>query len=177
MPIPRTSPSHPRKRPRQGRSINTVDAILEAAARLLERDGFAGFNTNVIAALAGVSTGSLYQYYPDKEAILRALVVTSVQARAALAVGAIREHAGPGALAAALEAALAHAQERPVLTRQLAFAEPLVLVAEHDQEIAEELLNWPRKDVRQEAILDRTWRSTCPLSVAVVIQMSSSTRP
>lgn len=140
MPIPRTSPSHPRKRPRQGRSINTVDAILEAAARLLERDGFAGFNTNVIAALAGVSTGSLYQYYPDKEAILRALVVTSVQARAALAVGAIREHAGPGALAAALEAALAHAQERPVLTRQLAFAEPLVLVAEHDQEIAEELL-------------------------------------
>lgn len=140
MPIPRHLPAEPRKQPRQGRSISTVEAIVEAAARLLERRQFEDFNTNVIAALAGVSTGSLYQYYPDKEAVLRALVVREVQGRAARAVDAIMKHPGPGAVAAAVGAALAHAQERPALTTQLAFAEPLVLVAAHDRALVGELI-------------------------------------
>lgn len=107
---------------------------------LLERRQFEDFNTNVIAALAGVSTGSLYQYYPDKEAVLRALVVREVQGRAARAVDAIMKHPGPGAVAAAVGAALAHAQERPALTTQLAFAEPLVLVAARDSSLVGELI-------------------------------------
>jgi AcrR family transcriptional regulator len=44
--------------------------ILEAAARVLEEDGPAGFNTNRVAERAGVSVGSLYQYYPNKAALL-----------------------------------------------------------------------------------------------------------
>lgn len=63
-----------RKEPRQERARATTEAILEAAARILERHGLAGYNTNAIAERAGVSIGSLYQYYPNKDAITVALV-------------------------------------------------------------------------------------------------------
>ena len=61
-----------RRRPRQARAQATCEAIVEAAAQILERDGAAGFNTNAIAARAGVSIGTLYQYFPDKAAVLLA---------------------------------------------------------------------------------------------------------
>ena len=64
----------PRKRPRQARAAATVDAILDAAARILVTDGLAGLNTNAVAHVAGVSIGSLYQYFPTKEAILLELL-------------------------------------------------------------------------------------------------------
>ena len=60
----------PRKLPRQDRSRATVDAILEAAARVLVKEGFERTTTNRVAEAAGVSVGSLYQYFPNKEAIL-----------------------------------------------------------------------------------------------------------
>ena len=63
-----------RKAPGQARSKETVDVILEASARILESEGLRGFNTNSIAAKAGVSVGSLYQYFPNKDAILLALI-------------------------------------------------------------------------------------------------------
>src|ERR1700704_3271428 len=68
---PRTTP---RKRPRQHRSKATVDAILEATARVLIKHGFDGLTTNAAAAAAGVSIGSLYQYFPNKEALVAALL-------------------------------------------------------------------------------------------------------
>jgi AcrR family transcriptional regulator len=61
-----------RRRPRQARSRATWDAILEAAAQVLERAGPDGFNTAAVAERAGVSIGTLYQYFPDKQAILLA---------------------------------------------------------------------------------------------------------
>jgi AcrR family transcriptional regulator len=64
----------PRKTPRQERARVTVEAILGAAARILESDGPDALNTNRIAADAGVSVGSLYQYFPNKDAILVALL-------------------------------------------------------------------------------------------------------
>jgi AcrR family transcriptional regulator len=64
----------PRKRPRQARSKATVDAILAATARLLVKHGFDGLTTNAVATAAGVSIGSLYQYFPNKEALVGALV-------------------------------------------------------------------------------------------------------
>ena len=64
----------PRKRPRQERSRATIDAILTATARILKHDGFDRASTNRIAAAAGVSVGSLYQYFPSKEALVAALV-------------------------------------------------------------------------------------------------------
>lgn len=60
----------PRKRPRQSRSEHLVAAILEAAVRVLEREGAARFTTARVAEAAGVSVGSLYQYFPNKQAIL-----------------------------------------------------------------------------------------------------------
>ena len=60
----------PRKRPRQRRSQETVAAILEAGARIFAERGFAGGTTNHIAETAGVSVGSLYEYFPNKGAIL-----------------------------------------------------------------------------------------------------------
>ncbi|MEY8827225.1 TetR/AcrR family transcriptional regulator [Sedimentitalea sp. XS_ASV28] len=62
-----------RKFPKQARAKATVDAILEAAARILQADGAVAANTNAIARIAGVSIGTLYQYFPDKNAILIAL--------------------------------------------------------------------------------------------------------
>jgi AcrR family transcriptional regulator len=64
----------PRKLPKQGRSEATVEAILEAAAQVFEHHGYAAGTTNRIAARAGVSIGSLYQYFPNKDAVLVALV-------------------------------------------------------------------------------------------------------
>ncbi len=64
----------PRKRPRQQRSKATVDTILEATARVLKKHGFDGLSTNAVAAQAGVSIGSLYQYFPNKEALVAKLI-------------------------------------------------------------------------------------------------------
>jgi AcrR family transcriptional regulator len=63
----------PRKAPRQTRSRATVETILTATARVLVQDGFERATTNRIAAVAGVSVGSLYQYFPNKQALVRAL--------------------------------------------------------------------------------------------------------
>ena len=69
----------PRKRPRQPRSRATVDTILEATARVLVKHGFDGTTTNAVASAAGVSIGSLYQYFPNKEALVAALVERHVE--------------------------------------------------------------------------------------------------
>jgi AcrR family transcriptional regulator len=61
-----------RRSPKQARARATCEAILEAASQILERDGADGFNTNAVAERAGVSIGTLYQYFPDKTAILLA---------------------------------------------------------------------------------------------------------
>jgi len=68
-----TTQLKPRKSPKQKRSRATVAAILEATARVLVEDGYAKASTNRIAAVAGVSVGSLYQYFPSKQALVLAL--------------------------------------------------------------------------------------------------------
>ena len=71
---PRVSQLTPRKAPKQRRSRQTVEAILTATARVLVQDGYAKTSTNRVAKVAGVSIGSLYQYFPSKEALVLALV-------------------------------------------------------------------------------------------------------
>jgi AcrR family transcriptional regulator len=73
----RKQPAKPRKRPLQARSRETYAAILEATARILETEGLEAANTNAIAERAGVSVGSLYQYFPDKAAIFSELIIAS----------------------------------------------------------------------------------------------------
>lgn len=65
-------PRAPRKRPSQGRSQHTVDVIVEAATRIFDKVGVQA-TTNQIAELAGVSIGSLYQYFPNKLALITEL--------------------------------------------------------------------------------------------------------
>lgn len=74
------TPPRPRKSPSQARSHATVDTILDAAARILVADGYGAFTTNRVAARAGVSIGSLYQYFPNKEAILGSLKARHIAA-------------------------------------------------------------------------------------------------
>ena len=64
----------PRKKPRQNRAQVTVDAILDATAHILVRDGYEGLSTNRVAERAGVSIGSLYQYFPGKESLIGELL-------------------------------------------------------------------------------------------------------
>ncbi len=62
-----------RREPKQQRSRQTVEAVLEAVPRVLRRHGAEAITTNRVAEVAGVSIGSLYQYFPDKQAIFMAL--------------------------------------------------------------------------------------------------------
>jgi AcrR family transcriptional regulator len=76
---PRPTPLPPeeatlRKRPSQTRALRTVETLFEAAARILASEGEPGFTTNRIAERAGFSIGTLYQYFPSKEAIVVAMV-------------------------------------------------------------------------------------------------------
>ena len=71
---------HPRKQASQARSTATVDAIMRATARILVKRGYQSTTTNHIAEAAGVSVGSLYQYFPNKEAIVAALLDEHLEA-------------------------------------------------------------------------------------------------
>jgi AcrR family transcriptional regulator len=83
------TPLKPRKQPSQSRSRQTVDAILEAAARVFASRGYEQTNTNHIAERAGVSVGSLYEYFPNKDAILVALVESHIRDAEARITGAL----------------------------------------------------------------------------------------
>jgi AcrR family transcriptional regulator len=77
--LARRPQTNPRKSASQARSRATVDALVEATARVLIRDGYDRASTNKIAAVAGVSIGSLYQYFPSKEALVSAVIERHTQ--------------------------------------------------------------------------------------------------
>ena len=74
MSRPKKTQLAPRKQPRQARSIATRSAILEAAAQVLEGLGYEKMTTTRVAERAGTSVGSIYQYFPSKDALLLALL-------------------------------------------------------------------------------------------------------
>jgi AcrR family transcriptional regulator len=71
--------AEPRKQPQQPRSRDTVEVILAGTQRILARDGVDGLTTARIAEAAGISVGSLYQYFPNKEAICGAMIERMVE--------------------------------------------------------------------------------------------------
>lgn len=73
MAKPKQAIVNKRRIPHQARAAETVSAILEGAAQVLEAGGLAAFTTNAVAERAGVSIGTLYQYFADKNALLRTL--------------------------------------------------------------------------------------------------------
>jgi AcrR family transcriptional regulator len=80
-----------RRIPHQTRATETVTAILEGAAQVLEAGGLAAFTTNAVAERAGVSIGTLYQYFADKNALLRAIAEREMGATLAAIAKALRE--------------------------------------------------------------------------------------
>jgi len=81
----------PRKYARQARSRATVDALIEATARILAKEGFDAASTNRVAEEAGVSIGSLYQYFPCKEALVAAVIDRHNQQLMGVARGTLSE--------------------------------------------------------------------------------------
>jgi AcrR family transcriptional regulator len=82
--------AEPRKSPNQDRAKATVAAILDATARILAEDGFEAVNTNRVAEVAGVSIGSLYQYFPNKGALVGAVAVRHTEAMVAIVAAGVR---------------------------------------------------------------------------------------
>ena len=95
-----------RKQPTQERSRATVDAILQATAHLLVRDGYAKLTTNRVAERAGVNIASLYQYFPSKEALVAELQRRHVEEARAESREVLRAHRGKS-LKATLRAVVA----------------------------------------------------------------------
>ena len=166
-------PEKPRKDPTQGRAKATVDAILEAAAQILEREESAEpprdkrtrpVNTTRIAERAGVSIGSLYQYFPNRDALVSSLMRRFVRRRfvdielAVADVEAMPLEAGLRVLAGRLiELELAEGRIMRVLMKWFARVGDYDLIAEGDREAEAALA----------AILRRIAHKTRPLDPAL----------
>lgn len=115
-------PSRPRKNPQQARSQQTVEWILAGATRVFRAEGFAA-TTNRIAEAAGVSIGTLYEYFPNKEALLVALAERHVQLAEDGIVAALHAGGDDRAVLAALQAAIVASHRYPSQALELVASE------------------------------------------------------
>ncbi|MCA2979996.1 MAG: TetR family transcriptional regulator [Myxococcaceae bacterium] len=138
-----------RKQPSQARSQALVASLLEATARILVQDGWDGLTTNRVARKAGVSVGSLYQYFPDKEALVSALIETSADALTQRLV-ALGPHLADApveqVVAAIVETTLAVTREEAALHRSVLLQLPRIGALEFferlNQRVADVLAEW-----------------------------------
>ena len=142
----RRAATSPRKQPSQERSRATVDALLQATAQLLQRDGYDRTSTNRIAEAAGVSVGSVYQYFPSKEALVAALIEREVEAQLQVVVDKMAEVVDaplPVAVRGMIEAVVAshrvHPRLHKVLTEEVPRVGALARLAEMERKLAEML--------------------------------------
>lgn len=129
----------PRKMPRQGRSSETVRAIIEATARILEQGGLGAFTTNAVAEWAGVSIGSLYQYFPGKESLIGALIVRETSLLLTECEAVVAYAKGREALQGVIASAVNHQLRRPALARLLDLEEARLPLDEDTQRITRRL--------------------------------------
>jgi AcrR family transcriptional regulator len=124
-----------RKVPRQARAQQTVEYILDAAAYILAKRGLDGFTTNHVAERAGVNISSLYQYFPDKHAILEALQVRHRVAPAekhAARIEQLRDLPLRQVVESVVDAAIEEHASNPKMHKL--FLETLPLQTHHDHE-------------------------------------------
>lgn len=88
----RPAVNRPRKEPKQERSRATVEALLTATARVLIREGYERTTTIRVAEVAGYGVGSLYDYFPNKEALVAALIERHAEEMVGLVESAFRSH-------------------------------------------------------------------------------------
>ena len=115
-------PLNRRRMPRQGRSLVTVAAIFEATIQVLLTEGPIRLNTTRVAERAGVSVGTLYQYFPNKQSLLLALLERHLTSLTSIVEKACHENLNTGSdniatvvVDAYLEAIMAHAEVSPAL--------------------------------------------------------------
>ncbi len=134
----------PRKLPRQVRAQATVDAILDATARILEREGLPSLNTNHIAETAGISVGSLYQYFPTKNAILTVIIRRKRQElldELAEALGDMETENLDTTLDKLVEATIESKMNWPKLARTLEYADAFLPLAQETDDLKFQLVN------------------------------------
>lgn len=144
MSVTSTHPASPRKKPRQARARATVSAILQASTRILQQEGLDKLNTNHIAEVAGVSIGTLYQYFPSKDAILIELIRQKREnLRNALSEAAAQAMDLPmhDALDALLHVTIAHQMKWPMVGRTLDYAESFLSLADESAAFKSELVD------------------------------------
>jgi AcrR family transcriptional regulator len=114
----------PRKTPRQARSEATVEAIFEATIQVLLSEGAGRLTTTRIAKRAGVSVGTMYQYFPHKDALLYAVIQRHLNGVAQSVEAACRQHRGQpivviskALVTAYIDAKAAHAETSRALYR------------------------------------------------------------
>ncbi|WP_397449161.1 TetR/AcrR family transcriptional regulator [Pseudomonas sp. NA-150] len=131
------SPSlSPRKQPGQKRSAHTVESILEAAARILESQGLVACTTNAVAQKAGVSIGSLYQYFPNRDALTAALIERETAQLLHDVEQASQRDTALQRITGMVQAAVAHQLRRPDLARVIDFEERRLPMDERHQRVA-----------------------------------------
>ena len=138
MPRP-VAPLQPRKSPAQSRAVETVAAVLEAAARILEERGFAGYTTNAVALRAGVSIGSLYQYFPGKDAVTAALIERETATLLADMAAVMIEPGFEARLGRMIRAAVTHQMRRPALGVLLDFEERRLPLGARNERVADQI--------------------------------------
>jgi len=120
-----------RKIPQQLRAEATVASIIEAAARILEHEGLGGYNTNAVAKRAGISVGSLYQYFPNKDAITRALLERESSSLMTVLECIVEKRRGLPAINELVAAIVTHLMRRPNLARILDDQEQKLSLQDH----------------------------------------------
>ena len=163
-------PLNPRKQPVQSRSSKTVDVILEAAAHILEERGFDGYTTNAIAERAGVSIGSLYQYFPGKDAITIALIERESMVLLEAVSQACALDDWQAALKAMIRAATEHQLSRPRLARLLDFEESRLATHARNPRVASTL------HPAVTGVLDRRLKRKSKKSAVIALDVLAITR-
>lgn len=130
----------PRKAPRQPRARATFEAILDAAAHILEQRGIEGYNTNAIAERAGLSVGSIYQYFPDKDAITAELIRRETAGLLADAELARKAAGAREGLIHLINAAVRHQLDRPLLARLIDIEEARLPLAQENSGVERTLV-------------------------------------
>lgn len=124
----------PRRKPLQARAQATVAAILEASVRILRKKGRGAFNTNEVAEVAGVSIGTLYGYFPDKDSIYIALARQILQEDRRSLIEAIDGASSEDALRVLIHTLFAtHRADREVRRAVMSFYVSSGFGAEHDR--------------------------------------------
>jgi AcrR family transcriptional regulator len=179
--MPRKRSTNPRKLPQQDRSHMTVEAILEATTHILTEEGYGKANTNRIAERAGISIGSLYQYFPNKESLMAALmeqhsneIAELVESKLQHLFDAPLETAIPELVRAVIAAHAINPRLHQVLNEEIPRSEQLQQMQNADERIAEllraYLIRWSDRIYPQNLemtifILSRTLESLCHSAV------------